>query len=84
MDVGSKPARGTMTTIEQALRNILDNMDIPEQRKDVTKLENLDWLRRNMAFRNKQNPNFGSAKHFLKQLLFLKNPNWEKTGSFFE
>lgn len=43
-----------------ALSTLLDTMDVPSQRKDFTK-RNVNWLRRNLAVRNSENPMFQSA-----------------------
>jgi len=34
------------------------DMDIPESRRDTTKLENLRWLERNLAIRNRKHADF--------------------------
>jgi len=39
-----------MNTTE--LKTILDTMDVPEQRKDISKNTNVEWLLRNLFIRN--------------------------------
>jgi hypothetical protein len=39
-----------MNTTE--LKSILDTMDVPEQRKDISKNTNVEWLLRNLFIRN--------------------------------
>jgi hypothetical protein len=43
------------------LREILDQMDIPSGRKDLTQAANVAWLGRNMAIRNSAHPLFPEA-----------------------
>ena len=46
---------------QSALATMLDMMDVPEMRKDVTNLSNVRWLNRNIGVRNGKHPMFKSA-----------------------
>ena len=35
------------------LSSLLEEMDIPEKRRDLTKISNIRWLNRNLAINNK-------------------------------
>lgn len=50
----------SIDTYMDTLKNILKTMDIPENRKQIT-FGNLNWMRRNLGFRNAQNPKFKEA-----------------------
>jgi hypothetical protein len=43
------------------LNELLEPMDIPSLRRDITKEENLRWLSRNLAIRNSSHKNFKPA-----------------------
>lgn len=49
------------------LEQILADMDLPEQRKDVTRFANVRWLLRNMHFRNSEHKHYKKAKEMLKK-----------------
>jgi len=51
----------TVERKQSALGTILDMMDVPEMRKDVTKPSNVGWLRRNLAIQNGDHPMFTTA-----------------------
>ena len=38
------------------LAGILEEMEIPEMRKDINRLANLRWLQRNLLIRNRKHP----------------------------
>ena len=40
--------RETLEKKQSALRTMLENMEVPEFRRDTTKLHNIRWLQRNM------------------------------------
>jgi hypothetical protein len=63
-----------MKAIEKNLREILDKMDVPVQRKELT-VHNLHWLSRNLAIRNRHNGEFPSAVHFISTLLVMHGEN---------
>jgi len=46
---------------QSALATMLDMMDVPEMRKDATKIANIRWLGRNLAIQNSRHPMFISA-----------------------
>ena len=41
---------------QSLLKEILESMDVPEMRKDVTNNSNLRWLNRNIMIRNGEHP----------------------------
>ena len=43
-----------------------EDMDVPEMRRDTTKLSNLTWLVRNLSIRNSKHP---KLKEVLSQIL---------------
>lgn len=49
------------------LKNILDTMDVPELRK-----QDLGWLKRNLAVRNRSHPEFHRAMTIIHDLLRRK------------
>ena len=51
------------------LAAILDTMDIPKLRKDLTQPGNVRWLLRNMFVRNSNHPEFKAAIKKLRLLL---------------
>lgn len=59
-----------MDAMKKVLKEILDKMDVPEMRKELTP-HNLRWLGRNLAIRNKDNSEFPTAVHFIKTLLYM-------------
>ena len=46
-----------MTDLE-FLNSEIQKMDVPQSRKDLTKIENILWLIRNLSLRNIDNDNF--------------------------
>ena len=54
------------------LREILEEMDIPEFRKDVKRLANLRWLQRNLLIRNRKHPKAAEAIGIIKLLARVK------------
>ena len=53
---------------KSALGTILAQMDVPEMRKTIT-AENLRWLNRNLAIRNKNHPMFKTARTLLSDIM---------------
>lgn len=51
-----------------SLIGVLSEMDIPKNRLDVTRAENVRWLLRNIAVRNSNHPRFQEAVEALKAL----------------
>jgi hypothetical protein len=51
------------------LREILDEMDIPEFRKYIHRFANLRWLSRNMGIRNQNHPKGLQAIRIVKKLM---------------
>lgn len=60
-----------MKAIEKVLGEILDGMDVPAMRKELT-TPNLRWLQRNLFIRNKDKDSFPSAVHFIATLLTMR------------
>ena len=54
---------------ESALKTMLDQMDVPEFRRDTSRLSNLRWLNRNLAINNGQHPLFQTAAEMTLWLL---------------
>ena len=58
---------------EQSLTVLLENMDVPNMRRDVTVASNLRWLQRNLAVRNSQHPNMSAVRVLIRDLLRASN-----------
>jgi hypothetical protein len=58
--------------LERQLAALIEPMNIPKLRRDVTQLANIMWLSRNMFVQNSQHPNFQQADAILKALLCEK------------
>ena len=54
---------------ESALKTMLNQMDVPELRRDTSRLSNLRWLNRNLAINNGQHPLFQTAAELTIWLL---------------
>ena len=54
------------------LTGILEEMDIPEMRKDIKRLGNLRWLQRNLLIRNRKHPKAAEAIGIIKLLARVK------------
>ena len=52
---------------------ILDTMNIPEERKDITRPFNVRWLGRNIQIDNKDHPRLAEARAFITILLKRAN-----------
>jgi hypothetical protein len=63
-----------MNAIKKNLSEILDRMDVPKLRKELTPA-NLRWLKRNLGIRNSQHPAFPSAVHFINHLIWAGEEN---------
>jgi len=46
------------------LRELTNDMDVPEYRKDSPR-----WLARNLGIRNKEHPNYSKAKELISYLI---------------
>ncbi len=53
---------------ENTLIEILADMDLPSLRRDFSKPENVRWLLRNMAIRNRGHKDFSTAFTILKKI----------------
>jgi len=52
---------------------IIEDMDIPETRKDLNKLGNLRWLQRNLMIRNRNHPRATEAVEMIAKMAREKN-----------
>jgi hypothetical protein len=52
----------------EELKDILNKMDIPEFRLDISKKANVRWLMRNLAVRNRSHPDFINTTKKLQEL----------------
>ena len=59
----------TIERKQSALRTLLDMLDVPTLRKDVTKETNLRWLARNLAANNKVDPMLDTTFQLVRWLL---------------
>ncbi len=55
--------------MQSTLKEILETMEVPDMRRDITKMSNLRWLSRNLAIQNCTNPMFQTAKELIISLL---------------
>ena len=60
---------------EYALSTLLSQMDIPDMRKDTSKLTNLRWINRNISISNGSHPMHDTAHNLLKWLR-----RWHQVG----
>ena len=51
---------------------ILNEMDVPDKRKDLNKIGNLRWLQRNLLIRNGNHPRAEEALVFIRHLIKSK------------
>lgn len=54
------------------LRQLIETMELPPARKDLTRLENLKWLQKNMQVRNGDHTDYKAA---FKRLNFILRVN---------
>ena len=52
---------------------IIEDMDLPEMRKDLNKLGNLRWLQRNLMIRNGNDPRATEAVEMIAKMAREKN-----------
>ena len=57
------------------LRRLIEEMELPPARKDLTRFDNLRWLNRNMGVRNYKHPNYFQAR---RRLNFILSINGDK------
>tara|TARA_R100000278_G_scaffold55403_2_gene46037 strand:+ start:1091 stop:1348 length:258 start_codon:yes stop_codon:yes gene_type:complete len=61
---------------KKALATLLEQMEIPSARKDISKESNVRWLLRNLVIQNKSNPMFETTQKMV--VWFLRNnKTWE-------
>lgn len=49
------------------LEQILADMKLPEQRKDISRFANVRWLLRNMQFNNREHKHYEKVMEMLKK-----------------
>lgn len=54
--------------MEQKLINLLNDMDVPELRKDFSNVANIRWLIRNLWIRNGDHPDIDEALILLTKI----------------
>ena len=64
-------------TLEQHVEILLEQFDVPATRRNVEKRSNVRWLLRNLAAKNKTNPNFTHVNMCLKAILTKEQVNEE-------
>ena len=57
---------------------IIEDMDIPEMRKNLNKLGNLRWLQRNLMIRNGNDPRATEAVEMIAKMAREKNKQNQK------
>ncbi len=60
---------------ESALRTMLNQFDVPDMRKDTSRMRNLQWLNRNLSVNNGDHPLHDTARGILTWLL-----RWHQVG----
>ena len=61
---------------KKALATLLEQMEIPSARKDISKESNVRWLLRNLAIQNKSNPMSETTQKMVVWFL-PNNKTWE-------
>jgi len=51
------------------IRNLFKDMDLPDWRKDKNTIDNLKWIQKNLAKRNKTRPNYNKVMCAIKSVL---------------
>jgi len=54
---------------QSALHTLLDQMEVPEMRKDASSVSNLRWLSRNLAVQNHDHPMFETTINLVVWML---------------
>lgn len=57
------------------LKEALKGMDIPENRLELGKIENIRWLSRNLMIRNSKHKNFNAAMQRIRLILQINRFN---------
>ena len=63
----TKKTNGFTMFVESRLSDILEDMNIPNMRKDISNLANVRWLMRNISIQNGSNPELSEAISLLNQ-----------------
>lgn len=64
-----------MNEMKSRLADILENMDIPEQRRNLNFLSNIRWLLRNLGAQNGDAVDYPEAVELLKSIERKSNRN---------
>jgi hypothetical protein len=64
------------------LTTLLNEMDLPSQRKDFTQPENLGWLVRNIGFRNQHHPQIREVVQELRDRIQVSRDRTPSSGLF--
>ena len=59
----------TRSKKQSALGTMLEIMEIPERRRDVTSMSNVRWCARNLQINHAKHPMFETARELVRQLL---------------
>lgn len=52
--------------LQDVLKDLISDMDIPAERKNINKPENVRWLRRNLMIKNSDHPDIREAMALLQ------------------
>jgi len=63
----TKKTNGFTMFVESRLDDILEDMNIPSMRKDISSIHNVKWLMRNISIQNGSNPELSEALSLLNQ-----------------
>jgi hypothetical protein len=58
---------GFTAFVENRLMDVLEDMNVPSMRKDISSIHNVKWLMRNISIQNGSNPELSEALSLLKQ-----------------
>ena len=64
-----------------ALKTFLEQMEVPESRRDTTKHHNILWLSRNLRINNQDHPMLETTNELIRYLLRNKDKTYERMES---
>jgi hypothetical protein len=64
-----------------ALKTFLEQMEVPENRKDTSKITNIRWLSRNLSVNNRDHPMLETVNELIRYLLRNKDKTDERMES---
>ena len=53
----------------ERLSEMLETMEVPQMRRDITSVPNLNWLQRNLGINNGAHPDTGEALAIIRRLI---------------